>query len=208
MSVINQKMYAFEAAEPRIVGEFDIEKAQAFANAESSLPSKISGFNVYSKHTQPNAIELLGAFAVSLDPSVNANVYRQNLTVQTEYTRTMLSRESDVANLWHYDMFGDDDTPGTFQFGSSCHPIEVVCGAVHFTHDLTLGGIDNFFRMTQREGQAAVEEALTKGDAWIYEPKGGLDGKIIELKQPNIHRRRQSEPTEEFRLILKSFNVY
>lgn len=199
--------YIHRTREPKIIGTFDAVIAQEFAETYTDIDR-------YGSHHRyrGNTAKLLHKFGIDMSgyPQRSRQLFMKHAIISIEHLTKLIGYDDDGVNLWHADY--NNDIPGepirdlaTVIVGSSSHATEIVCGDVRFAHDIhTAKHYDNYLLSTL--GQNAVNDALQRGDAWIYKPADEpIEGKIVEFVDPNIHRRSQTNPVSPYRLFIRGF---
>lgn len=199
--------YIHHTREPKIIGTFDATQAQEFAESHTDIDRHGSRHTYYDEVAM-----LLHRFDIDMSdyPERSRHLFMRHAMISIEHLTGLLHYDDEGVNLWHADY--ENDIPGepirdlaTVIVGSSSHSTQIVCGNVRFAYDIRVAkNYDDY--LLSALGQNAVNEALQRGDAWIYKPVDEpLEGKIVEFVDPNIHRRNQTSPVNPYRLFIRSF---
>jgi hypothetical protein len=196
--------YIHSALEPRLIGDFDVAKAQRFSKRYHRKLHPSRGYETFSPATTRKLMRKFDADLWGLNRE-EQKYFSGNAHSWVEDVVSRQNDPDDTTNLWHMDK-NDAHAPTSFDIGSSSHPTDIVCGDVEF--DFELSSMVDFKRRLQTPlAQLAVNEALERGDAWLYGPALPLEGKIVRFSDPNIHRKSHGQPPYIDRFIVRAPHI-
>ncbi len=220
--------FIHSVAEPKLIGTFDAEEAQEFViekvDTLGKIPDGRIGFD------SDVTAKLMCRFAMQLDGLTTrqredftdtAESWVEQISIQHKWIDVVdhlfkpISRTRTAGeNLWHADRFEFSKNTGkpvdepfyellSLQIGSSSHCTEIISGDVRFDRDiLDYEGFEWY--LLADEGQQAIDNAIQRGDAWVFNPNYPAEGKIFQFAGPSLHRRRQSAPANDYRFAVRN----
>lgn len=199
--------FVHTASEPTIIGSFNADKAQKLAEDTASKKAAFKEIRLFPDDIDGIDIDLFGIEPNDRDEFIAmTSPYIENVPAVMKMDRRPASNS---VNKWHTDTeVSVLNGQATFNIipvtiGSSSHSTEIVCGDVVFKQDIRKSKVNKNYLLNEA-GQRAVDLALQRGDAWLFQPEDGvLDGKIVRFNDPNLHRRNQNIPKSLYRLVIR-----
>ncbi len=192
--------FVYSVRNPYIVGEFDAQEAQAFANEYVRLLDDSRKYRVFKHEKARDHLIRFGARLIG-QSNDDSQIFWENAHTWVENVHLRQADPDENESKWHFDHDYKGILP--FDLGASSLPSEIVCGDVQLDY-FPVNEMDLQNHLISRRGQLAVNRSLEKGDAWLYTADEPLEGKIVRMPDPTIHRKSHVPAPYEGRFLLRS----